>query len=138
MPEQGRDLERNSAFFLGAFGAVLGIFGAGLSTLGIIAWLLPGFARTAPDWFLVLAVVGLLGCSWAHGRRSIVARGLTTRQIAAETVITEGGRPTTSSTWGPGRGSDRARYLGHRARAGHPGPGLIRSHIGSPIADVGR
>ncbi len=31
-----------------------------MSALGIVAWLLPGFAQTAPDWFFVLVVVGLM------------------------------------------------------------------------------
>lgn len=31
-----------------------------MSALGIVAWLLPDFAQTAPDWFFVLVVVGLL------------------------------------------------------------------------------
>jgi hypothetical protein len=55
-----RDMQRNAAFFLGAFGTALGVLGGVLSGLGIIAWLWPDFARTAPNWFFVLVVVGML------------------------------------------------------------------------------
>jgi hypothetical protein len=59
MTEQ-RDTERNTAFFLGAFGTALGVLGGGLSLLGIVTWLWPDFAQTAPDWFFFLVVVGLM------------------------------------------------------------------------------
>ncbi len=64
--EQSADLARNAAFFLGAFGCTLGLFGAALGTVALVAHLLPGSATTLPDWvfgvgmvvFLVL-IVGL-------------------------------------------------------------------------------
>ena len=55
-----RDVQRNTAFFLGAFGTALGVLGGGLSFLGILAWLLPGFAQTAPDWFFALIIIGMM------------------------------------------------------------------------------
>jgi len=55
-----RDVQRNAAFFLGAFGTALGLLGGVLSGLGIVAWLWPDFAQTAPEWFFLLVVVGLM------------------------------------------------------------------------------
>jgi len=55
-----REMQRNAAFFLGAFGITLGVLGGVLSGLGIVTWLWPDFAQTAPHWFFVLVVVGLM------------------------------------------------------------------------------
>jgi len=55
-----RDVQRNTAFFLGAFGTALGVLGGVLSGLGIVAWLWPEFANTAPDWFFMPVVVGMM------------------------------------------------------------------------------
>lgn len=55
-----RDVQRNTAFFLGAFGTALGALGGGLSGLGILSWLLPWFAESGPDWFFALVVIGML------------------------------------------------------------------------------
>jgi hypothetical protein len=60
-----RDVQRNAAFFLGAFGTALGALGGVLSALGIVAWLWPDFAKTAPDWFFMLVVVGMMVLSTA-------------------------------------------------------------------------
>jgi hypothetical protein len=75
-----RDVQRNAAFFLGAFGTALGVLGGVLSALGIMAWLLPDFAQTAPDWFFMLVVVGLMvlfvgawpALDWLVNRRPVV------------------------------------------------------------------
>ena len=55
-----RDIQRNTAFFLGAFGTALGMLGGGLSALGILAWLVPWFAESAPDGVFALVVIGML------------------------------------------------------------------------------
>ena len=55
-----RDVQRNSAFFLGAFGTALGVLGGSMAGLGILVWLLPDFAQTAPDWFFALVVIGII------------------------------------------------------------------------------
>jgi hypothetical protein len=55
-----RDVQRNAAFFLGAFGTALGMLGGVMSALGVAAWLAPDFMQTAPDWFFALVIVGLL------------------------------------------------------------------------------
>lgn len=55
-----RDIQRNSAFFLGAFGTALGALGAYMSGLGLVAHVFRDFAQTAPDWFFALVVVGLI------------------------------------------------------------------------------
>ena len=55
-----RDIQRNTAFFLGAFGTALGVLGGGLSALGILAWLVPWFAESAPDGVFALVVIGML------------------------------------------------------------------------------
>jgi hypothetical protein len=55
-----RDIQRNTAFFLGAFGTALGVLGGGLSALGILAWLVPWFAESAPDGVFALVVIGVL------------------------------------------------------------------------------
>ncbi|MGE3267560.1 MAG: hypothetical protein AB7P40_02360 [Chloroflexota bacterium] len=55
-----RDIQRNAAFFLGAFGVALGAIGGIMSGLGIVAWLSPSFVETAPDWFYGAVVIGLI------------------------------------------------------------------------------
>lgn len=55
-----RDVQRNTAFFLGAFGTTLGAIGGIFSALGIVAWLDPDFVQTAPDWLFALVVILML------------------------------------------------------------------------------
>ncbi len=59
-PGARRDLSRNSAFFLGAFGTTLGLLGSTLAGLGIVASLVPGAAQNAPDWVFAVVVILLL------------------------------------------------------------------------------
>lgn len=54
------DIQRNSAFFLGAFGTTLGVLGGVMAVLGIVAQLFPDFAQTAPDWVFAIPVFGLV------------------------------------------------------------------------------
>src|SRR4051794_25314121 len=106
MTEQ-RDTERNTAFFLGAFGTALGVLGGGLSLLGIVAWLVPGFAQTAPDWFFLLVVVGLMvlmvgtwpALDWLVNRRVGVG-GLAIAAFGVA-VITLGLAAALWTPWGP-------------------------------------
>ncbi len=64
-PGARRDLARNGAFFLGAFGTTLGLLGSVLAGLGIVASLAPDAARDAPDWVfavvIILLLVGIVG-----------------------------------------------------------------------------
>lgn len=55
-----RDVQRNSAYFLGAAGTALGVLGGIFSALGIVVWLGPAFGQTAPDWFFALVVIVML------------------------------------------------------------------------------
>ncbi|MCC6174118.1 MAG: hypothetical protein IT305_02340 [Chloroflexi bacterium] len=55
-----RDAARSSAFFLGAFGTTLGLLGAPLAGLGIVAARRPDLAGTIPDWVFTVLVVGML------------------------------------------------------------------------------
>jgi hypothetical protein len=55
-----RDVQRNSAYFLGAAGTAFGVLGGMFSALGILAWLDPAFGHTAPGWFFTLVVIVML------------------------------------------------------------------------------
>jgi hypothetical protein len=59
-PGARRDLSRNSAFFLGAFGTTLGLLGSALAGLGIVASLAPEAAKNAPDWVFAVVIILLL------------------------------------------------------------------------------
>lgn len=59
-PGARRDLSRNTAFFLGAFGTTLGLLGSTLAGMGIVASLAPEAAQTVPDWVFAVAVIGML------------------------------------------------------------------------------
>ena len=75
-PGARRDLSRNAAFFLGAFGTTLGLLGSTLAGLGIVTLLVPGAAENTPDWvfavvviFLLVAIVGAWpGLDWLVNR----------------------------------------------------------------------
>jgi hypothetical protein len=61
-PQGGRraDLARNAAYFFGAFGCTLGLFGAALGMAALVAHLLPGAAASLPDWVYTVGMVTLL------------------------------------------------------------------------------
>ena len=62
-----RDVQRNTAYFLGAAGVAAGVFGGFFAALGIAVWLAPESAKNAPDWLIGLALIlmiVLMGGGW--------------------------------------------------------------------------
>ncbi|MCC7369699.1 MAG: hypothetical protein IT306_14815 [Chloroflexi bacterium] len=103
--ERRRDVKRNSAFFLGAFGTALGVLGGAMSLLGILAWLIPDFADRAPDWFFALFVIGLMAAivgawpalDWLLNRRPLV--GGPVLALFGVLLIAEGLVAVTCTAW---------------------------------------
>ena len=93
-PGPRRDLARNAAFFLGAFGTTLGLLGSTYAGLGIVTTLAPGAAQNAPDWVfsvvIILLLVAIVGAwpalDWVVNRHPrggpIVMGGMATVMLA--------------------------------------------------------
>ncbi len=104
-PGARRDLARNGAFFLGAFGTTLGLLGATLAGLGIVASWAPDAARNAPDWVFAVVIILLLigvvvawpGLDWLANR---YPRGGTIFMGGVATVMmVVGGVAVTTTAW---------------------------------------
>ena len=103
-PGARRDLSRNSAFFLGAFGTTLGLLGSFIAGLGIVASLVPG-AQNTPDWVFAVVVILLLvaivgawpALDWLVNRHptggSVFMGGVATAMMAI------GGLAVTATAW---------------------------------------
>ena len=95
------DLARNAAFFLGALGSTLGIFGAALGTAALVASLAPAAAASTPDWVgtgcmvvLLILVVGLwpaldwlVGRDYRLGARALTALALVVGSVGCAVLV---------------------------------------------------
>jgi hypothetical protein len=62
-----RDVQRNSAYFLGAAGTAAGVFGGAFSVLEVGATWFPAALQSTPDWLIAVAlivVIVLMGGGW--------------------------------------------------------------------------